>query len=122
MTMGTFPGYANVLGGVVSFLSDLGSFVLSFGRGGAIDLRGKVSLLDNDELLLVWEPELRTIRIKKEEEAIRHAINTAKPGSFLTLCSDVVPDALALVMKLKEEEEQVAFSKEDIPNRNKELV
>ena len=69
MTMGTFPGYANVLGGVVSFLSDLGSFVLSLGRGGAIDLRGKVSLLDNDELLLVWEPELRTIRIKKEEEA-----------------------------------------------------
>ena len=30
-------------------------------------------------------------------QAIRHAISTAKPGSFLTLCSDVVPDALALV-------------------------
>ena len=29
---------------------------------------------------------------------------------------------LALVLKLKEEDEQVAFSKEDIPNRNRELV
>ncbi len=60
--------------------------------------------------------------IKKEEEAIRHAISTAPKGSFVVLCSDVVPDALALVMKLKEEEEKVAFSKEDIPNRTKELV
>lgn len=42
--------------------------------------------------------------------------------SFVDLCSDVVPDALALVLKLKEEDDQVPFSKEDIPNRNKELV
>jgi hypothetical protein len=34
----------------------------------------------------------------------------------------VVPDALALVMKLKEEEDRVPFTKEDIPNRNRELV
>ena len=60
--------------------------------------------------------------IKKEDEAIRYAISNAKPGSFLTLCSDVVPDALALVLKLKEEDEKVPFNKEDIPNRNKELV
>jgi hypothetical protein len=38
------------------------------------------------------------------------------------LCSDVVPDALALVLKLKEEDDQVPFTKDDIPNRNKELV
>ena len=60
--------------------------------------------------------------IKKEEEAIRHAIGTAPKGSFITLCSDVVPDALALVLKLKEQDEKVDFNKSDIPNRNKELV
>jgi cyanophycin synthetase len=68
------------------------------------------------------DPDKKYTIIKKEEEAIRYAISTAKPGSFLTLCSDVVPDALALVMKLKEEEDKVPFSKDDIPNRNKELV
>jgi cyanophycin synthetase len=68
------------------------------------------------------DPKKKVTIIKKEDEAIRHAISTAKPGSFLTLCSDVVPDALALVMKLKEEEDRVPFSKDDIPNRNKELV
>lgn len=60
--------------------------------------------------------------MKKEEEAIRHAIGTAPKGAFVVLCSDVVPDALELVLKLKEQDEQVPFSKEDIPNRNKELV
>lgn len=68
------------------------------------------------------DPAKKVTVILKEEEAIRHAIDSAVPGSFLTLCSDVVPDALALVMKLKEQEERVSFSKEDIPNRNKELV
>jgi cyanophycin synthetase len=68
------------------------------------------------------DPNKPFIIIKKEDEAIRHAISTAKPGSFLTLCSDVVPDALALVLKLKEEDEKVAFNTDDIPNRNKELV
>jgi hypothetical protein len=34
----------------------------------------------------------------------------------------VVPDALALVLKLKEEDERVPFNTDDIPNRNKELV
>ncbi len=60
--------------------------------------------------------------MKKEEEAIRHAIGTAPKGAFVVLCSDVVPDALELVLKLKEQDEQVPFSTEDIPNRNKELV
>jgi cyanophycin synthetase len=68
------------------------------------------------------DPNKKFTIIKKEEEAIRHAIGTAPKGAFVVLCSDVVPDALALVMKLKEEDEQVAFSKDDIPNRNKELV
>jgi FMN phosphatase YigB (HAD superfamily) len=34
-----------------------------------VDLRGKVVLMDNDELLLVWERRLRNIRLQKEEEA-----------------------------------------------------
>jgi cyanophycin synthetase len=68
------------------------------------------------------DPGKKFVIMKKEDEAIRHAIGTAPKGSFIVLCSDVVPDALELVMKLKEQDEQVAFSKEDIPNRNKELV
>lgn len=68
------------------------------------------------------DPNKKITVIKKEEEAIRHAIGTAPTGSFVTLCSDVVPDALALVMKLKEEEDSIPFTKADIPNRNKELV
>lgn len=89
------------------------------------NLRGKS---DDDIIALMVkgikevDPNKKYTIIKKEEEAIRHAINTAKPGSFLTLCSDVVPDALALVMKLKEEEDKVPFSKEDIPNVNRDLV
>jgi cyanophycin synthetase len=43
--------------------------------------------------------------IKKEKEAIEYAIKHAKKGSFITICSDVVPDALDQIMKLKEEED-----------------
>jgi cyanophycin synthetase len=89
------------------------------------NLRGKS---DDDIIALMVQgirevdPDKKFTIIKKEEEAIRHAISTSTPGSFLTLCSDVVPDALALVMKLKEEEDRVPFTKEDIPNLNRELV
>ncbi len=89
------------------------------------NLRGKS---DDDIIALMVkgikeiDPNKKYTVIKKEEEAIRHAIKTAVPGEFLVLCSDVVPDALELVMKLKEEDDRVSFSKEDIPNRNKELV
>ncbi len=89
------------------------------------NLRGK----SDDEIIALMvkgiqeiDPKKKYTIIKKEDEAIRHAIGTAPKGSFITLCSDVVPDALALVLKLKEEDEKVDFNKEDIPNRNKELV
>lgn len=36
---------------------------------GSVDLKGKLVLLDSDELLLVWERRLRDMRLKKEEEA-----------------------------------------------------
>lgn len=56
--------------------------------------------------------------IPSEAEAIKYAVDNAKKGSLIVLSSDVVPDALNLVMKLKEEEAEklYAFSKEDIPN------
>lgn len=43
--------------------------------------------------------------IKKEPEAIDHAIKNAVRGSFIVICSDVVPDALDQIMKLKENED-----------------
>lgn len=56
--------------------------------------------------------------IPSEAEAISHAIRNAKPGSLIVLCSDVVPDALELVMKFKEEEAErlYEFSTDEIPN------
>ena len=43
----------------------------------------------------------------KEREAIEYAIRNAPPCAFVTICSDVVPDALEQIMQLKEEEENV---------------
>jgi len=44
--------------------------------------------------------------IKKETEAIDYAIKHAVKGSFITICSDVVPDALDQIMRLKEQEDE----------------
>ncbi|MGJ8664999.1 MAG: cyanophycin synthetase [Patiriisocius sp.] len=49
-------------------------------------------------------PKIKTTIIPSEKEAITHAVNTAKQGSLIILCSDVVPDALALVQKFKAQE------------------
>lgn len=56
--------------------------------------------------------------IPSEKEAISYAITNAKPGALITMCSDVVPDALELVMKFKEEEANLLYevTAEDIPN------
>jgi cyanophycin synthetase len=43
--------------------------------------------------------------IKKETEAIEFAIKNAEKGSFITICSDVIPDALDQIMKMKEQED-----------------
>ena len=55
---------------------------------------------------------------KNETEAITFAIENAIPGSLITMCSDVVPDALKLVMEFKENEANklYEFTKSDIPN------
>ncbi len=44
--------------------------------------------------------------LKQEAEAIDYAIKNAEKGSFITIISDVVPDALDQVMRYKEEEEK----------------
>lgn len=56
--------------------------------------------------------------IPSEKEAVAHAIRNAAPGSLITLCSDVVSEALAQVMAFKEEEagRLYEFTVEDIPN------
>ncbi len=64
------------------------------------------------------DPNKKTTIIPSEKEAIIYAVKNAKKGSLIILCSDVIPDALELVKKLKEEEANklYEFSKDDIPN------
>jgi cyanophycin synthetase len=56
--------------------------------------------------------------IPSEPEAIDYALKTAKDGSFIIVCSDVVPDALEQIMKYKEEEDNFVLQAEDIPNQH----
>lgn len=55
--------------------------------------------------------------IPLEREAIEYALKHAKKGSFIVICSDVVPDALQQVMQYKEQEEKFEVAEDDIPNR-----
>lgn len=61
------------------------------------------------------EPRKVTV-IPNESEAIDFVIRNAQKGSFIVICSDVVPDALSQIMKYKEEEDHFEINKEDIPN------
>jgi cyanophycin synthetase len=56
--------------------------------------------------------------IPTEKEAIDYVMKFAKKGSFITICSDVIPDALEQIMKYKEEEDQFEILMEDIPNQH----
>ena len=47
------------------------------------------------------DPNKKTTIIPSEHEAITYAVKNAVKGSLIILCSDVIPDALALVEKLK---------------------
>lgn len=64
------------------------------------------------------KPQLPVNVIKKERDAIAHAIENAVEGSLIVICSDVVPDALEQVQRYKEVEASnlYRFRKEDIPN------
>lgn len=65
------------------------------------------------------DPNKKTTIIPNEKEAATFAIKNAKKGSLIVICSDVIPDALELVQKLKEEEANrlYEFSTDDIPNK-----
>jgi len=56
--------------------------------------------------------------IPTESEAIDYVMKHSKKGAFITICSDVVPDALEQIMKYKEEEDQFEILAEDIPNQH----
>ncbi len=64
------------------------------------------------------DPNKHVTIIPKEADAITHAINSATEGSLIVVSSDVVPDALNLVMKFKEDETNRLYgiTREDIPN------
>ena len=57
--------------------------------------------------------EILPIRLKpiisvwpvSEEEAVKYALENAIDGSFITVCSDVIPDALEVVKSYKEKED-----------------
>lgn len=85
------------------------------------NLRGKTE----EELIAMLTKGIKSVDenkpikvFKTEKEAISYAIENAIPGSLITMCSDVVPDALKLVMEFKEKEADklYEFSKSDIPN------
>ena len=70
-------------------------------------LRGKseeelIKMLD--EGIKKSNPKKKTTIIPSESDAINHAVANAQKGSLIVLCSDVVPDALDLVKKLKEKD------------------
>jgi cyanophycin synthetase len=50
------------------------------------------------------DPNKKTTIIPSEREAILYAVKNAPKGALIILCSDVIPDALELVQKLKEQE------------------
>ena len=60
----------------------------------------------------------KIVVIPSEPEAIDYAFQHAKKGSFIIICSDVVPDALDQIMRYKEEEDKFTMSAADIPNVN----
>jgi len=64
------------------------------------------------------DPNKNVKVFNSEKEAISFAIENAKPGSLIVMCSDVVPDALKQVLDYKEKEANklYEFSQDDIPN------
>ena len=85
------------------------------------NLRGKDEQELIDEIkagILNVSPKIPLRIIKKENEAIQHAVENAKEGSLIVVSSDVVPDALNMVMNLKEKETKSLYGnvKEEIPN------
>ena len=62
-------------------------------------------------------PEKPVKVIFNELAAIEYAISSARDGSFITICSDVVAEAVDKVLELKEKEAKLVIRRDDIPNR-----
>lgn len=54
--------------------------------------------------ILRRDPDKKITVIPSEHEAITYAVNNAKKGSLIVLCSDVIPEALELVTFFKNQE------------------
>ncbi|MFN0190092.1 MAG: cyanophycin synthetase [Bacteroidia bacterium] len=67
------------------------------------------------------DPNKKHVVIPSEPEAIDYAFKNAKKGSFIVICSDVVPDALDQVMKFKDVEDKFELSVDDIPNQHEPI-
>ncbi len=56
--------------------------------------------------------------VSTEKKAILNSIKEAKKGSFITIISDDIPEAIKLISELKEKQARVTVLKTDIPNLN----
>jgi cyanophycin synthetase len=65
-----------------------------------------------------FDPQKKVTIYKTELEAITEVIKNATPGALITICSDVVTDALKLVTGFKEQESEKLYniSNPVIPN------
>lgn len=75
------------------------------------NLRGKseselIKMLDDG--IKMKDPNKKTTIIPSEKEAITYAVNHAEKDSLIVLCSDVIPDALDLVKRFKQQESEGA--------------
>ncbi|MGZ5281186.1 MAG: cyanophycin synthetase [Bacteroidia bacterium] len=62
------------------------------------------------------EIKRKVVHVKNESQAVEHAIKNAVNGSFITVCSDIVPETLELVMAYKEKEDAFELNRSEIPN------
>ncbi|MFI5172049.1 MAG: cyanophycin synthetase, partial [Chitinophagales bacterium] len=62
------------------------------------------------------KPELDVYCVNPEKESIKYVIENAKKGSHITICSDVIAEALDLIMQYKEKDDQFEFHMEEIPS------
>lgn len=62
------------------------------------------------------KPGMEVICINPEKDSIKYVIENAKQGSHITICSDVIAEALDLVLQYKEKDDQFEFNKGEIPN------
>jgi len=60
------------------------------------------------------DPNKKVDVIRTEKEAISKALSNPVKGSFVIICSDVVPDALEQVMKFKEDEDKFELQPKDL--------